>query len=104
MRPQAAVDRLKPVPPMHANDLPVVGQALSPANRIISQLLRERSPGERRFSRKAPPCASERGSDSPAESRRQPGLAAPQQGWNMRGVGQFECQPDGVMGMLAENH
>jgi hypothetical protein len=24
---------------MHANDLPVVGQALSPANRMISQLL-----------------------------------------------------------------
>ena len=39
MRPQAGVDRLKPVPPMHPNDLPVVGQALSPANRIISQLL-----------------------------------------------------------------
>ena len=32
MRPQAGVDRLKPVPPMHANDLPVVGQALPPAN------------------------------------------------------------------------
>ena len=30
MRPQAGVDRLKPVPPMHAHDLPVVGQALSP--------------------------------------------------------------------------
>src|ERR1039457_6067368 len=29
MRPQAGVDRLKPVPPMHANDLPVVGQAFS---------------------------------------------------------------------------
>jgi hypothetical protein len=43
MRPQAGVDRLKPVPPMHANDLPVVGQALSPANRIISRL-RERLP------------------------------------------------------------
>src|ERR1035438_8199749 len=27
MRPQAGVDRLKPGPPMHANDLPVVGQA-----------------------------------------------------------------------------
>jgi len=25
---------------MHANDLPVVGQALSPANRIISYFLR----------------------------------------------------------------
>jgi hypothetical protein len=42
MRPQAGVDRLKPVPPMHANDLPVVGQALSPANCISSQLLSER--------------------------------------------------------------
>ena len=31
MRPQAGVDRLKPVPPIHANDSPVVGQALSPA-------------------------------------------------------------------------
>jgi hypothetical protein len=30
---------------MHANDVPVVGQALSPANRIISQTLRERMPG-----------------------------------------------------------
>ena len=30
MRSQAGVDRLKPVPPMHANA--VVGQALSPAN------------------------------------------------------------------------
>jgi hypothetical protein len=37
MRPQAGGDRLKPVPPMHGNDLPLVG--LSPANRIISQLL-----------------------------------------------------------------
>src|ERR1039457_6548018 len=34
MRSRAGADRLKPVPPMHANDLPVVGQALSPANRI----------------------------------------------------------------------
>src|ERR1035438_3822319 len=39
MRPQAGVDRLKPVPPMHANDLPVVGQALSFANRTISHVL-----------------------------------------------------------------
>src|ERR1035438_2398043 len=30
MRPQAGIDRLKPVPPMRAKDLPVVGQALSP--------------------------------------------------------------------------
>jgi hypothetical protein len=33
--PQAGVDRLKPVPPMRANDLPVVGQALSPANQFF---------------------------------------------------------------------
>src|ERR1017187_1262666 len=39
MRPQAGVDRLKPVPPMHANDLPLVAQAVSPAYRIFSQLL-----------------------------------------------------------------
>jgi hypothetical protein len=39
MRPQAGVDRLKPVPPMHANDLPVVAQAVSPAYGIFSQLL-----------------------------------------------------------------
>ena len=39
MRPQASVDRLKPVPPMQANDLPVVGQALSPAPPILSHLL-----------------------------------------------------------------
>src|ERR1019366_2155402 len=38
-RPPAGVDRLKPVPPMHANDWPVVGQALSPANCIICHLL-----------------------------------------------------------------
>src|ERR1035441_10004800 len=41
MRPQAGVDRLKPVPPMHPNDLPLVAQAVSPAYRIVSQLLRE---------------------------------------------------------------
>ena len=29
MRPQAGVDRLKPVPPMHANDLPLVAQLLT---------------------------------------------------------------------------
>src|ERR1035438_4101883 len=39
MRPQAGVDRLKPVPPMHANYLPLVAQAVSPANRTISHLL-----------------------------------------------------------------
>jgi hypothetical protein len=44
MRPPAGVDRLKPVPPRHANDLPVVGQALSPANCILSHLLREGFP------------------------------------------------------------
>src|ERR1035441_9469941 len=43
MRPQAGVDRLKPVPPMHANDLPLVAQAVSPAYRILSQLLSERA-------------------------------------------------------------
>jgi hypothetical protein len=41
-RPQVGVDRLKPVPPMQANDLPLVAQAVSPAYRIFSQLLRER--------------------------------------------------------------
>src|ERR1022692_1472693 len=39
MRPQAGVDRLKPVPPMRANDLPLVAQAVSPASCIFSQLL-----------------------------------------------------------------
>jgi hypothetical protein len=39
MRPQSGVDRLKPVPPLHANDWPEVGQALAPANRIFSPLL-----------------------------------------------------------------
>jgi hypothetical protein len=47
MRPQAGVPRgdprLKPAPPMQANDLPVVAQAVSPANYILLQLLRERS-------------------------------------------------------------
>src|ERR1035441_9549822 len=32
MRPQAGVGRLKPAPPLHADDLPKVAQALSPAN------------------------------------------------------------------------
>ena len=39
MRPQAGVGRLKPAPPMQANDLPVVAQAVSPAYRISSHLL-----------------------------------------------------------------
>jgi len=37
MRPQAGVDRLKPVAPLQAHNLPIVGQALSPANHILSQ-------------------------------------------------------------------
>ena len=37
MRPQAGVGRLKPAPPLRANDLPLVAQAVSPANRIFSQ-------------------------------------------------------------------
>src|ERR1035441_2589063 len=44
MRPQAGVDRLKPVPPMHANDLPLVAQAVSPAYRIFSRLLTVAAP------------------------------------------------------------
>src|SRR5450759_3829664 len=43
MRPQAGVGRLKPAPPMQANDLPLVAQALPPTNYIFSHLLRERS-------------------------------------------------------------
>jgi cell division protein FtsI/penicillin-binding protein 2/cell division protein FtsW (lipid II flippase) len=34
MRPQAGVGRLKPAPPLRANDLPLVAQAVSPANYI----------------------------------------------------------------------
>src|SRR5450759_1629473 len=49
MRPQAGVDRLKPVPPMQANDLPLVAQAVSPANYILSQLLREGLPAEAQY-------------------------------------------------------
>src|ERR1035441_5560226 len=41
MRPQAGVGKLKRAPPMQANDLPVVAQAVSPACRIFSRLLRE---------------------------------------------------------------
>jgi hypothetical protein len=36
MRPQAGVGKLKHAPPMHATDLPVVAQAVSPANRILN--------------------------------------------------------------------
>src|ERR1017187_3524994 len=39
MRPQAGVGKLKHDPPLQANDLLVVAQAVSPANRIILQLL-----------------------------------------------------------------
>ena len=39
MRPQAGVGKLKHALPMQANDLPVVAQAVSPAYRILSQLL-----------------------------------------------------------------
>src|ERR1035438_6610534 len=42
MRPQAAVAKLKQAPPIQANDLAVVAQAVSPAYRILSQLLAER--------------------------------------------------------------
>jgi hypothetical protein len=36
MRPQAGVGRLKPAPPMQAYDLPLVAQAVPPANYIFS--------------------------------------------------------------------
>src|ERR1022692_5106048 len=39
MRPQAGVGKLKHAPPMRANDLPLVAQAVSPANHICSHLL-----------------------------------------------------------------
>src|ERR1035441_8046076 len=39
MRPPAGVGKLKHAPPMQANDLPLVAQAISPANRIFSQHL-----------------------------------------------------------------
>ena len=58
MRPQAGVGKLKHAPPMQANGLPLVAQAVSPACRILSQLftraariraatVRERFPCER---------------------------------------------------------
>src|ERR1035441_3224956 len=37
-RPQAGVGRLKPAPPMQAIDPPLVGQAVSPADYISSQV------------------------------------------------------------------
>jgi hypothetical protein len=40
-RPQAGIGRLKPAPPMQANVLPTVAQAVSPANSMFSQILRE---------------------------------------------------------------
>jgi hypothetical protein len=39
MRPQAGVGKLKHAPPMQANDLPLVAQAVSPANHIFSHHL-----------------------------------------------------------------
>src|ERR1035441_160648 len=44
MRPQAGVGKLKHAPPMQANDLPLVAQAVPPANYIFSHLLGERFP------------------------------------------------------------
>jgi hypothetical protein len=38
MRPQAGVGKLKHAPPLQTNDLPLVAQAVSPANFIFSQL------------------------------------------------------------------
>src|ERR1017187_4615240 len=52
MRPQAGVGKLKHAPPLQANDLLVVAQAVSPANRFILQLLRERFSLASLFSRK----------------------------------------------------
>jgi hypothetical protein len=42
MRPQAGVGKLKHAPPMRVDDLPMVAQAVSPANCTFSQLLRKR--------------------------------------------------------------
>src|ERR1035441_3879663 len=39
MRPQAGVGKLKHAPPMQASDLPLVAQAVPPANYIFSHLL-----------------------------------------------------------------
>src|ERR1019366_6435389 len=44
MRPQAGVGKLKQAPPLQANDLPLVAQAVSPANDTFSRLSRERLP------------------------------------------------------------
>ncbi len=43
IRPPAGVDRLKPAPPLQANYVPLVAQAVSPASYFISQLPRVRS-------------------------------------------------------------
>jgi hypothetical protein len=42
MRPQAGVGKLKHAPPMQASDLPLVAQAVPPANYIFSHLFRKR--------------------------------------------------------------
>ena len=44
IRPQAGVGKLKHAPPLQANDLPLVAQAVSPANDIFSRFLREGLP------------------------------------------------------------
>ena len=43
MGTQAGVGKLKHAPPMQANDLTLVAQAVPPASYILSQILRERS-------------------------------------------------------------
>ena len=59
MRPQAGVGKLKHAPPMQASDLPLVAQAVPPANYIFSHLLRERLLDDRVFSSFVPtPLAS----------------------------------------------
>jgi hypothetical protein len=44
MGPQAGVGKLKHAPPMQANDTTLAAQALSPANRIVSQHLTVAAP------------------------------------------------------------
>jgi hypothetical protein len=51
MRPQAGVGKLKHAPPMQTTDLPVVAQAVSPANRTCP-LGAEAVDATRPFSRK----------------------------------------------------
>src|ERR1035441_10597004 len=55
MRPQTGVGKVKHAPPMQANDLPVVAQAVSPAYRILSQLLTVGARIGASIGRKAPP-------------------------------------------------